>query len=231
MNGTPRIIVPVVEGPGDRSAVPILLRTILWEHFCKYDIGVDKTKSAKGKQKLIRDYEKFLRYASIEPSCAGIIVLLDADDECPVDEVTRLVERTKLLELRQPVTIVEANREYETWFVASLDSQRGSAIRGRLGIDDSESYRGDVEQVHAKSWLKRRMSRGRTYKETSDQAALSSLIDIEHTRCRSRSFQRLCHAVEELLCAIESGTPIVTPHTCGNGGCLPDAPAWHHRSR
>ena len=215
MNGNPRIIVPVVEGPGDRSAVPILLRAILWEHFCRYDIGVDKTKSAKGKQKLIRDYEKFLRYASIEPSCAAIIVLLDADDECPVEEVSRLVERTKLLELRQPVTIVEANREYETWFVASLDSQQGTAIRGRLGIADSVSYQGDVEEVHAKSWLKRRMPRGRTYKETSDQASLSPLIDIEHTQGRSRSFQRLCHAVEEILCAIESGTAIVTPQIAG----------------
>ena len=211
----PRNIVPIVEGPGDRSATPILLRRILWEHFCNYDIGVEKTKSANSKQKLLRDYEKFLRYASIEPSCGGIIVLLDADDECPIEEVASLVERTKSLRLRQPVTIVEANREYETWFIASLDSQQGMAIKGRLGIDDSESYRGDVEEVHAKGWLKRRMPRGRTYKETSDQASLSTFIDIEHTLRRSRSFQRLCHAVEELLCAIESGTPIVTPRMVG----------------
>ena len=201
----PQNIVPVVEGPGDRSAFPILLRRILWDRYCKYDIGVESAKSANSKQKLLRDYEKFLRYASIEPSCAGIIVLLDADDECPVEEVSELTERTKSLQLKQPVTIVEANREYETWFVANLDSQQGFEIRGRLGIDVSESYRGELEDIHAKSWLKRRMPPGRTYKETSHQAALSSLIDIEHTQQRSRSFRRFCHAVEELLCAIESG--------------------------
>ena len=130
---------------------------------------------------------------------------------CPVEEVGKLVERTRNLNLAKAVTIVYANREYETWFLASLDSQQGTEMRTRLEIDKSESYRGNVEDVHAKSWLKRRMPSGRTYKETSDQASLSPFIDIEHTRHRSRSFERLCHAVEELLDAIESGSPVVTP--------------------
>ena len=207
----PRSIVPVVEGSGDSKAVPALLRRILWEHFTRYDITVESPKNAKGKKNLIKDYEKFVRYASIEPSCAGILVLLDADDECPVEEVGKLVERTRNLNLAKAVTIVYANREYETWFLASLDSQQGTEMRTRLEIDKSESYRGNVEDVHAKTWLKRRMPCRRTYKETSDQASLSPFIDIEHTRHRSRSFQRLCHAVEELLDAIETGTPIVTP--------------------
>ncbi len=211
----PRSIVPVVEGSGDSKAVPALLRRILWEHFTRYDITVDSPKSAKGKKNLIKDYEKFVRYASIEPSCAGILVLLDADDECPVEEVGKLVERTRNLNLAKAVTIVYANREYETWFLASLDSRQGTEIRTRLEIDKSESYQADVEDVHAKSWLKRRMPRGRTYKETSDQASLSPFIDIEHTLQRSRSFRRLCHAVEELLCAIESGTSVVTPQIAG----------------
>ncbi len=200
-----------MEGSGDSEAVPILLRRILWEGLSTYDITVENPKSAKGKKNLIKDYEKFLRYASVEPSCAGILVLLDADDECPVEEAGNLVKRAKDLNLAKAITIVEANREYETWFLASLDSQQGMEIRTRLGIHQSEAYRGNVEDIHAKAWLKRAMPHGRTYKETSDQAALSSLIDIEHTRRRSRSFQRLCHAVEELLCAIESETPIVTP--------------------
>lgn len=204
-----------MEGPGDSEATPLLLRRILWEGLSKYDITVENPKSARGKKNLIKDYEKFLRYASIEPSCAGILVLLDADDECPVEEASNLVKRTKDLNLAKAVTIVEANSEYETWFLASLDSDQGMEIRTRLGIDQSEAYRGNVEDVHAKAWLKRAMPHGRTYKETSDQAALSSLIDIEHTQQRSRSFRRLCHAVEELLCAIESGTPVVTPQIAG----------------
>ena len=212
---TPRSIVPVVEGFGDSKAVPTLLRRILWEHFTRYDITVESPKRAKGKKNLIKDYEKFVRYASIEPSCAGILVLLDADDECPVEEVGNLVKRTKDLNLAKAVTIVEANREYETWFLASLDSQQGMEIRTRLGIDETESYQGNVEDVHAKAWLKRAMPHGRAYTETSDQASLSTFIDIEHTQRRSRSFRRLCHAVEELLCAIESGTPIVRPGIAG----------------
>ena len=207
----PRIIVPVVEGPGDRSAVPILLRRLLWEHFSNYDIGVDKTKSAKGKPNLLRNFEKFLRYASIEPSCAGILVLLDADDKCPVEEAKGLMERATALGLRQPVTIVEANRQYETWILANLDSQKGPEIKTKLRIAEATSYRGEIENTNAKIRLSSMMPSGRAYKETRDQASLSPFIDIEHTRRRSRSFRRLCHAVEEILCAIESGTPVVTP--------------------
>jgi hypothetical protein len=53
------------------------------------------------------------------------------------------------------------------------------------------------------------------YKEVQHQPALTEFIDIEHTRQRSRSFRRLCHAIEELLEAIDSGSTIVTPRGVG----------------
>lgn len=210
MNTKPPSIVPVVEGPGDRSAVPVLLRRVL-QHFNRYDIQVREPKTAKGKQNLLKNYERFVEYASIEPGCVGILVLLDADDQCPVEEVHKLIERTRALDLQQSVKIVYANREYETWILASMDSEQGGEIRVRLGIEGSESYQGDVDRIHAKSWLKRKMPRGRSYKETSDQRSLTAFIDIEHTRRRSRSFRRFCHAVEELVGGIESVKATVTP--------------------
>ena len=212
MNTKPLIIVPVVEGQGDRCSVPGLLYRVL-QHFDRDDIQVRKPKTAKGKGNLLRDYEKYVRYAAMEPGCAGILVLLDADDQCPVEEVHKLTERTKALNLQQSVRIVYANREYETWILANIDSEQGEGIRARLGIDGSASYQGDVDSIHAKSWLKGKMPRGRSYKETSDQRSLTAFIDIEHTRRRSRSFRRFCHAVEELVCGIGSGEAAVTPGT------------------
>lgn len=210
MNTKHPSIVPVVEGPGDRFAVPRLLHRVL-RHFNWCDIQVREPITANGKPNLLKKYEKFLKYASREPSCAGILVLLDADDECPVKELHKLTERTQALNLQQSVRIVYANREYETWILASMDSEQGGGIRARLGIDGSESYQGDVDSIHAKSWLKGKMPRGRSYKETSDQRSLTAFIDIEHTRRRSRSFRRFCHAVEELVCGIESVKAAVTP--------------------
>ncbi len=111
-----------------------------------------------------------------------------------------------------PVAVVCAHREYEAWFVASLESPSGDKIRSGLRISDTVSYEDDIEAIGSpKRWLRQYMPKGRRYKETQDQRALTAFIDIEHTQRRSRSFRRLCHAVEELLCAIESGTPIVTP--------------------
>ena len=214
MNTKHPIIVPVVEGQGDRSAVPVLLRRVLG-HFGRYDIPVKEPKTANGKQNLLKNYEKYVGYAAIEPGCVGILVLLDADDQCPVEEVYKLTERTQALNLQQSVTIVYANREYETWILASIDSEQGGEIRTRLGIDGAESYQGDVDSIRAKEWLKRKMPRGQSYKETKHQVALTAFIDIEHTRCRSRSFRRFCHAVEELVEGVELRKATVTPGAPG----------------
>ena len=48
----PASIVPIVEGPGDRDASPVLLRRILFERLARYDITVARPKKANGKQDL-----------------------------------------------------------------------------------------------------------------------------------------------------------------------------------
>ena len=58
------------------------------------------------------------------------------------------------------------------------------------------------------------MPAGRTYKETSDQASLTSRLDFELLLSRSRSFRRMRHAVEELVEACDAGTSPVTPLGC-----------------
>ena len=109
----PASIVPIVEGPGDRDASPVLLRRILFERLARYDITVARPKKANGKQDLLRRLENFLRYSVMTPSCQGIIVLLDSDDECPRDEAMELAGRARAFNLTVPVAIVEAKRGYE----------------------------------------------------------------------------------------------------------------------
>lgn len=208
----PASIVPIVEGPGDRDASPVLLRRTLFERLARYDITVARPKKANGKQDLLRRLENFLRYSVMTPSCQGIIVLLDSDDECPRDEAMELAGRARAFNLTVPVAIVEAKRGYEAWIVASLGPTSGDEIRERLGLASAVAYDGDVEELSgAKAWLTRNMPSGRAYKETSDQPALSTFIDLDIARARSRSFRRLCHAVEQIVDQIDKGLTTVTP--------------------
>ena len=211
MKGNP-VIVPIVEGDGEVEAVPLLLRRVLGERHGRYDIRIQKPINARGKTKLLRKFGSFLEYARRDQECNAVLVLLDGDDDCPRDLATELAQTAAGLNMGVPVAVVCAHREYETWFIASLDSETGDTIRATLGLSETAFHEGDVESIASpKGWIQVRMPQRSGYKETQDQPALTPFIDIEHTQRRSRSFQRLCHAVEELLCAIDSGTPVVTP--------------------
>jgi hypothetical protein len=201
--------VPIVEGPGDVEAAPLLLRKILSEYLHCDDIGVLKPKKAGGRGGLDKagGIEKFIQYASITPDCAGILVLVDADDDCAVDWAKRACDRCKDSEMTVPVAVVCVVREYEAWFLASIDSIKGSS---RLNQDIE--FDGDPEDFGAvEEWFTQQMPSGRAYKETIDQASFTSLIDVPLAINNSRSFKRLCHAVEELQSAMDSGSFGITP--------------------
>jgi hypothetical protein len=202
-------IVPIVEGPGDVEALPILLRRLLHERFQRYDVEIVRPKKTGGSGKLIKELERFLAYAATTPDCGSILVLIDADEKCPRELADSLASRSKALGLDKPTAVVCAKCEYETWFLASLET-----IRGRAAIAAAVSFTGDVESFRGvKGWLSDQMPSDRNYKETTDQASLTGFIDMDLAQANSRSFRRLCHAVEELLDAMDSGVPVVTPLT------------------
>ena len=102
-------IVAIVEGPGEKGAVPDLMRRILQERLLRYDISAPKPVVTNGKPKLLEKFEKFLRYARLE-NCDAILVLVDADDECPREKAESLAERASKLNIAVPVAIVYAKR-------------------------------------------------------------------------------------------------------------------------
>ncbi len=188
-------IVPIVEGPGDKAAAPVLVRRVLHERLGRYDIGVLQPKQAKGRSGLISRLGDFLRYAKITPGCTAILVLLDADKDCPRELGTRLARRASAAGVGIPIAVVCAKPEYENWFLASDPAFTG----------DAEAFSG------AKSWLTSIMPQGQAYKETFDQSKLSASIDLEAAFSASRSFRRLCNALEELARCIDTEGTDVTP--------------------
>lgn len=201
-------IIAIVEGHGEVRAAPGLIRRILGERLGRYDISRISAMRANGKSDLVNNLELRLGIAMIERPDA-ILVLVDADDECPVEAVGSLVDRASALNLGVPVAVVYAKSEYETWFICSLSEGTGEGIRERLEIASSVNAPEGVEGIRgAKEWLR---GRGRGYSETEDQEPLTYHIDMELAHRRSRSFRRLCHAVEELVVGIDGAEAVVTP--------------------
>ena len=190
-----RFIVPIVEGPGDEAAVPVLLRRILRERKERYDVDVLRPKRAKGKGGLISRLEDFIGYAAITDGCAAILVLVDGDDDCPFELGTDLARRARSMKVSVPTAVVCAKREYESWFLAS-----------------DEGFQGDAEEFGGvKNWLNRKVASGLAYKETRDQVRFSATMDIDAAFEASRSFRRLCNAVNELVQFVDTGVIKATP--------------------
>ena len=195
-------IVPIVEGPGDVDALPSLLVRILHEKLGRPDVMVAHGKSrvvnAQNRSNLEKDPERFLRHALNKPDCAAILVLVDADDDCPVTKFEHLSKVCYQSGVAVPVQVVYAHREYESWFLASLET-----VRGRHGISENASLERAIEAIgDPKGWLTDRMPHGKAYKETTHQVSLTTAIDISLAHERSRSFRRLCHALEQLVSAM-----------------------------
>ena len=140
-----------------------------------------------------------------------MLIVLDADEDCPVDLACGLAGRIRALEPSVPVAFVTANASFESWFLADLGSIVDRRVRGRVLIPAGESPEDPDGIRNPKSTLIALTADGTTYKETSDQPALASLIDPEVVSERSRSFRRLVGALRDLEAAVAAGTSNVTP--------------------
>ena len=197
-------IVPVVEGDGDAAALPVLLARILQEKFSRHDVFIAQGKArvvkANGRNNLEKKLDKFLGYAQKKPGCGAILILVDSDADCPVMLAQQLSQRSEQIGVNYPVQIVCAYRSYESWFLASLDS-----VKGHFGIPENTTLTDGAEDVpNPKQWISNRMPAGQAYKETIHQVSLSRAIDLELAYRNSRSFRRLCHALEQLLLAVDA---------------------------
>lgn len=195
-------IVPIVEGYGEVEAMGILIRKILI-HKGFPEVSVDKPFNAKGVGNLLQEetLRKFVRSALKRPNCGGILLLRDSECDCPKNIVQDLYKKIKdLLYPDISLEVVIAKCEYEAWFLASLSTIRGERIKGREGLPPSLSLPfNKVEEIRdVKGWISEHLPFGRRYKETVDQAPMTSMINIDIASKRSRSFRRITHAIENL---------------------------------
>lgn len=202
-------IYAIVEGHGEanrpiasgRSAVTLLTQKLLTDLQCWTLFPVEKTQPFRMSYSEFfhgDKLERTIRYHKSYDDCAALLILLDMDDDCPKTQAVTLTKRVRAMEvLPFSVVVVCARREYESWFLASLES-----------IHEGEHYGHDPEEIRdAKGWLRKKFG----YKPTIHQARYTQNIDPSVAYIKSRSFRRLYHAFEEMISATIEGKCIITP--------------------
>lgn len=189
-------IVAIVEGHGDQAAVPILLRRAA--QLVAPGVVPDVPRPIRvPRNRLLRPHEleRAVELAARQAGPEGrILVLLDADDDCPAEVGEEILRRAIAARSDRTIRVVLAKMEYEAWFLAAAES-----IAGKRGIEAGIAAPDDPESISdAKGWISARMTRGQSYRETLDQPALTAVFDLPTAR-RAPSFDKMWRDVGELL--------------------------------
>lgn len=193
-------VASIVEGDGEVAALPILLRRVGEWRTPESLVQPLPPIRVRRDRFLNRDKEfnRYLQLAAAKCEEEGwILVLLDADDDCPAELGADVLARAQACVPHRRVSIVLANREYEAWFIAAAQS-----LHGQRGFNFDPTDPIDPEKPRdAKGWMKARMASG-AYGETTDQPAFSAQMDLQAAYDGSRSFRKLC---SEWIRQVEKG--------------------------
>lgn len=171
------ILRPVVEGHGDATAVPELVRRILHEKLQRYDVRVLPGYRIPRKTLVSGPVDNRLRSAlESERGTSGVLAVFDADDDCAIELARRFAPNPR-------VRIAVAVREFEAWFLADSDDPeivaRAELVRG-------------AKELLAKTRLAE-------YAERRDATRLVHTLDLDRVERNSRSFRHLVKVVGELV--------------------------------
>jgi hypothetical protein len=189
----------IVEGRGDREAVPVLIR-----HIAKTldpAVVVDVPLGIPvPRDRLLREgeLERAVNLAAVQLQRPGaVLVVIDSEGSPPCTLAPKLLQRATTARPDVPVSVVLAHREFEAWFLAAAES-----LRGHRGLSGDLTPPPEPESIQgAKEWLRKRMPLARKYRETIDQPALAAVMDLQMAR-RSKSFDKFYREVCRLI-----GTP------------------------
>lgn len=190
-------IIPIVEGQSEVESVGALLRRLIYADGV-YDFKVSRPFRVK-RNKVVRkgELEKAIEQAERSRSgAAAVLVLLDADDDCPAELAPELTARARAA-TKLPIEIVLAVQEFEAWFLGAKES-----LRGVRGIHQNATAPPNPEEIRdAKGEISLNMVEGRRYIAVDDQPALVEAMDLELAADRCSSFAKLRRSVRALVAA------------------------------
>ena len=191
-------IAAVVEGHGEVESVRTLLartwREIVQGSFLEV---LKPIRQPKSKLKQEHGLARAVRLAAIKLDEAPgekmpglILVLVDADSDCPGELGPGLTEWAHAAGTRQDISCVVIKIEFETWFAATAES-----LTKYLDLLEGDPPEDPEGAKAGKGWIKNRFRRGE-YSETADQPRMTALMDLQTCRARSPSFDKLCRELE-----------------------------------
>lgn len=183
----PLRIALVVEGYGDRDAVPIVVRRYL-HSVGEWEIAPGKPLNAKGRGNLTKNgqLEKFVRQAVREPGAGGVLVVLDTESEPACELGPALLQRAAEAAGPLPARVCLAVRKFENWIAAS-DLHEPAWKPGEAG------YEGGGADAAIRAW-----SPTGVYAKTAMQATFATRLDLSLVRERCPSFARLLLRIDDL---------------------------------
>lgn len=183
-------IASIVEGDGEVSALPILLRRLAAE-LTPAALVNPLLPIRVRRDRFLNKEDEFRRQLLLAAAKSGehgwILIVLDADDDCPKMLGIDIYRRAQQYIPHRNMSVVLANREFEAWFIAAAPSLHG--VRG-FSVAPQEKIEAETLR-NAKGWMREHMQGG-NYSEIRDQPAFTAKLDIQQARHNSRSFRKLC---------------------------------------
>jgi len=176
-------VVPIVEGHGEVGAVPVLLRRLASAMHGQVTVArpIRQSRGALVKENGLR---LAVQIAAKQTAVGdGILILLDADRDCPAQLGPKLLAWAHAERSDRKLSVMLAKTEFEAWFACAAESL---VVKGKLPAGTTPPV--DPEAIRdAKGWI---ASRRGTYSETIDQPAFASLFDLAAARA-CPSFDKL----------------------------------------
>jgi hypothetical protein len=189
-------VFPIVEGHGELSAVPILLRRLAAELLGLYDLHcLAPFRLSRGKLIKENELRRAIAFGHLKMRDLDaphlILVIMDADDDCPVGIVRALHAQHQALFAAARTAIVLAVKEYEAWFLAAnMNETDHQNLRTITPNHPNPEEIANPKAVFERDFLKP----GFAYSETIDQPRFTACMDIQ-TALRAASFDKLVREV------------------------------------
>lgn len=197
----------IVEGDGEVAALPVLLRRL--GEWRTPDVMTQVLPPIRVyKDRFLNRPDEFSRHLKLAAAKCGdtgwVLVLLDADDDCPAAKGADILDRAKTIVPHRRVGVVLANREYEAWFIAAASSLDG--FRNFRCTPTDVQAAAEIPR-NAKGWLSERMG-NHAYQAPIDQPAFSARMNLQLAFDRSRSFRKLCSEWSKNTSQVSSGVSL-----------------------
>lgn len=185
----------IVEGHGEVKSVPALIHRICIDR--QVSAPIVPTPIRWDRHRLVKpgEAERAVQVAlKFAGAAGGVLILVDADDDCPAKIGPLLMQRAASAAGGVPFAVSLACREYESWFLAAAEG-----FRSFRGLPASLEAPGNFQEIRgAKEWLRKMAGTGSSYRPTVDQLLFTRQMDLQLAR-RSRSFVRFERELLKLL--------------------------------